>query len=216
MKTAERILATALALFNEHGESTITSVDIANECEISPGNLYYHFKGKEQLVTGLIKLHRAQMHELLDNQNVHTLGVEDMFYYFLMLAEKMQLFRFLYRSPMDLQEKYPIYTRSHVKMLHAMEQSVSQILRNCVAQQTLCVKDTSVAQLAQLIKVIMIQSCFGDGVNNRSDNAAFNALSLLMCALLPRCELPEKIKTALLSVVESHQLPHGGSIWVTN
>ena len=37
MKTAQKILLTALTLFNEHGENTVTSVDIAIELDISRG-----------------------------------------------------------------------------------------------------------------------------------------------------------------------------------
>jgi AcrR family transcriptional regulator len=55
MKTRERILATALRLFNEQGTSAISTNHIANELGISPGNLYYHFRNKEEILRALFE-----------------------------------------------------------------------------------------------------------------------------------------------------------------
>jgi AcrR family transcriptional regulator len=51
--TPTRILDTALALFNEHGTASVTTNHIAEAMGISPGNLYYHFGNKAEIVRGL-------------------------------------------------------------------------------------------------------------------------------------------------------------------
>lgn len=49
-QTKQKILSTALALFNERGSGNVSTRHIADELGISPGNLYYHYANKETIV----------------------------------------------------------------------------------------------------------------------------------------------------------------------
>jgi AcrR family transcriptional regulator len=51
--TRERILAAARRLFNEQGTSVVSTNHIAAEAGLSPGNLYYHFADKQEIVRAL-------------------------------------------------------------------------------------------------------------------------------------------------------------------
>lgn len=50
MKTKDKILATALTLFNESNTQAATTNHIAKAMQISPGNLHYHYKNREEIV----------------------------------------------------------------------------------------------------------------------------------------------------------------------
>jgi AcrR family transcriptional regulator len=63
MHTRERILATALRLFNEADTSAISTNHIATALGISPGNLYYHFRNKEEIIRALFEQQFARWDE---------------------------------------------------------------------------------------------------------------------------------------------------------
>lgn len=51
--TKRRILDAALGLFNERGATEVTTHHIAAACGMSPGNLYYHYQNKEEIIRAL-------------------------------------------------------------------------------------------------------------------------------------------------------------------
>ena len=55
MKTKDRILLVALDLFNADGATEVTTNDIAKALTMSPGNLYFHYKNKEQIIREIFK-----------------------------------------------------------------------------------------------------------------------------------------------------------------
>jgi AcrR family transcriptional regulator len=48
--TKAHIVDVAVALFNERGTAAVSTNHIADAAGISPGNLYYHFRNKEEII----------------------------------------------------------------------------------------------------------------------------------------------------------------------
>lgn len=73
MTTKEKILQTALQLFNGHGTDAITVRHIAKEMNISHGNLCYHFPNTDAIITGLYYQMVEQMNQQMASMSTTEL-----------------------------------------------------------------------------------------------------------------------------------------------
>ena len=96
-RTAERIASVTLDLFNRYGEPHVSTTMISAELGISPGNLYYHFPSKDQLVNHLYDGFEAAMLGLLEAGG-DVQDIEDAWFFLHSLFEKVWDHRFLYRD----------------------------------------------------------------------------------------------------------------------
>jgi AcrR family transcriptional regulator len=103
-RTAERILETTLELFNRFGEPNVSTTLISAELGISPGNLYYHYPAKDELINSLFDRYERALNELL-NASDNVRDVEDAWFFTHSLFEIIWQYRFLYRDLNDLLSK---------------------------------------------------------------------------------------------------------------
>jgi len=101
-RTRERILELSLTLFNDFGEPNTTTTIIADEMNISPGNLYYHFRNKDEIVNSIFADFEKQMDALLAMPAQRKVSVEDVWLYLHLVFELMWKYRFIYRDLNDL------------------------------------------------------------------------------------------------------------------
>ncbi|MDZ4360174.1 MAG: TetR/AcrR family transcriptional regulator [Variovorax sp.] len=103
-RTAERILEVTLELFNRFGEPNVSTTLISAELGISPGNLYYHYPAKDELINSLFKRYERALGELL-GASEGVRNVEDAWFFLHSLFEIIWEYRFLYRDLNDLLSK---------------------------------------------------------------------------------------------------------------
>ena len=101
-RTRERILETSLRLFNHFGEPNVTTTVIADEMDISPGNLYYHFHNKDEIVEAIFADFEREIEEKLASPPHRSANVDDIWLFLHLLFEHIWKYRFLYRDLNDL------------------------------------------------------------------------------------------------------------------
>ena len=113
MNNRERIIEVALSLFNEQGTGAVSTNHIAEAAGISPGNLYYHFRNKEEIIRALFDRLFATWDEAFQLPTDRAPSLADLD---AMIAANYQLiweYRFAYReqaallrSDPELRERY--------------------------------------------------------------------------------------------------------------
>lgn len=209
MKTAEKILVASLQLFNQHGEGNVSSVDIALELDISPGNLYYHFKGKEVIVAALFELYREQMDKVLVAAMRQSLSVEDFFYFLYLVLEKGHLFQFLFHNPADLAENYPKVAKGFKTHLLAQEKCINGLLAEFAQQGKIAADEGQILQVGELIGLVFTQaanyySLKGHDISD--DTHLYKSLATILFAVLPYIKIAEGELHRLQASILSHTL----------
>lgn len=156
MKTKDRILATSLALFNDEGEQNVTTVDIANELDISPGNLYYHFKGKESIITALYGQFEEEINELVCPKAVRKLRLEDQWFYLYVVFEQIYRYRFLYLNLTDITQRLPLIERKLRRLIKQKQGIVQLVTTKLIRHKLIKMTQADQARLSENVAMAIV------------------------------------------------------------
>lgn len=186
MKTRERILQCALELFNEHGEPNVTTLDIANELDISPGNLYYHFRGKEALLEELLSDFIGKTHGLLHLEaQTGSLEAEDYWLFLHLLFEAIIADRFLFQDLSNLMGRYPFIARSMRQWIEALRKILRTLLLALREQERLCCDDPALERLLDALCQTVLFWLDYQRISQRDGEEPTEAVQQVLGLLLP-------------------------------
>ncbi len=142
--TRQRITETCLALFNEAGEPGITTNQIADAVDISPGNLYYHFRRKSDIVSDLFDLYRQRIAPLLDVPEQAALHLDDVWLLLHLMFETVWDYRFIYRDLDSLLRRYAALRAPLQRVIRGKEDALRRVCDGLVrsGSVTLAVEET--------------------------------------------------------------------------
>lgn len=146
-KTQDRILQISLQLFNERGERSVTTNHIAAELGISPGNLYYHFRNKQEIIKELAQQYQAETLEMLALPVDRPLNANDKISYFQVLSNQLWAYRFIHRDVYHLVENNEDFRKIYPRFAGQVMQQGQKIYRAFVDAGLMKMTDSEIEAL---------------------------------------------------------------------
>jgi len=186
-RTRERILETSLLLFNRSGAPHITTADIADEMEISPGNLYYHFRNKDEIIAELLAAFEQRLDGLLAAPAGRVADVEDLWLLLHLLFEAMWDYRFLYRDIDEILSRDRKLASRFARIMQRGTQTVIALCQSMAATGAMRASEREIEAVADNVALVatywISYQKLAAGERDTEvislDRAAFQVLSLI-------------------------------------
>jgi len=149
VKTRDRILGKSLEMFNAQGEPNVTTNHIADELEISPGNLYYHFRNKDDIIEQLFARFEERIGDALLVPEGRTPNLEDMWLQMHLVFECIWDYRFVYRDLVDLLTRSRKLKMHFSRILKRAHESISRVCTEMVKSGSMLASQREIEAIAQ-------------------------------------------------------------------
>ncbi|EJA7341888.1 TPA: TetR/AcrR family transcriptional regulator [Vibrio parahaemolyticus] len=156
MKTRDKIVYAALELFNQHGERNITTNHIADYIEISPGNLYYHFRNKQEIVREIFALYSAELLERFTPIQGSQESLTMLKSYLDSIFTLMWKYRFFYANLPEILSRDEQLHEQYIDVQEKLQANLIAIMQEFVSLKLL---DVNEQQLKSLVCTLHLIAC---------------------------------------------------------
>lgn len=153
-QTRDKILDASLSMFNAQGEPNVTTNHIADEIGISPGNLYYHYRNKSDIVEKLFARYETQMDQALLVPDGRLPTLEDVWLQLHSVFECMWAFRFLYRDLVDILSRNRKLKQRFSRIMNRASTSAAAMLKGLSKAEILRATDDEIRATSENVLLV--------------------------------------------------------------
>ena len=134
MGNRERIIESSLQLFNERGVGGVTTNHIAAHLSISPGNLYYHFRNKEEIIRAIFPRGADAARAVIALPEAGEITAVDVGRYHIAGIQALWEFRFLFHDPRELLARDPALAEPFRELQRSLIQQFCGLFERLIGQ----------------------------------------------------------------------------------
>lgn len=193
--TRTRILVASLLLFNERGVPGTTTNEIADEVDISPGNLHYHFRRKSDIVAALLTEFQADARRVLVPAGDEATSLDDFWLFLHLLLELKAAYSFLFRDTESLVVDYPKVADAVRHFARGLTAAFELQLRALSMSGVISIDPNETALMGRNLAVIALFSERLDVLVDSpkdAENAALRVAAAVLNALKPHAEKSQR------------------------
>lgn len=154
MKTRDKIILAALELFNESGEPNITTNHIAAHLGISPGNLYYHFRNKEEIIHSIFDQYAHDLSIHFQPLEHAQITADNLLVYLDSVFMLMWRYRFFYANLPDILQRDPELQQKYLAAQEGLHKDIMAMMASFRSGGLLDIEQDELENLATTLKLV--------------------------------------------------------------
>jgi len=154
MKTKDKIVHESLKLFNQRGERAVTTNHIAEHLGMSPGNLYYHFRNKEDIIKSIFELYIEFISHSIDPPNDKISAQEYLANYCHQVFDSIWKFRFFHASMPSILYRDDELHEQYLAAHHMLEQRAFAAIVHLKIEKFIEIDNDDIAELVELMRLV--------------------------------------------------------------
>jgi AcrR family transcriptional regulator len=152
MKTKDRIIQASIELFNSQGERNVTTNHIASHLNISPGNLYYHFRNKEEIIRNIFAKYADHMQVSFEPVKPSQDAVKILTNYLDAVFSALYHFNFLYDNLPVIMARDPELRSQYLQIHNKMMEKIHHLIVSLQVANVINMDRDDIDDFANIIK----------------------------------------------------------------